>query len=633
MFKLRATPHMKDKELIHALNQSSTSATLSSAIKSGSMASETGSMTFDAGLSSKPNASDASLPTRHMSSIYVLIASATIMLERRISYIAQPNRPQPLGIVKKLLLRLPVIIMLVYLLSHFWSLSMEHELPEYLHISFLVFFMLHCIDHIVTGLILTLEFGRSELDLNHQHSPDFIEWVGTLYLATATLNLEQSPVVGMIIIELHKLLLMSLLDTADCLAPYRLIPTSIMGLAHVGFKVWWSVVKRDGGVPVIFWLSGIPELFLVTLLVILSLVYVVSYLVMSGDMRFDITQLLDGVTLRDDFKVAIRKFAILISQRRSPNSGFSKEFEPIFAPIGIGLPPTELINVHARPTGFRLNLDEQEIRKKSSSWIQLTRSLEMHEVSATIYNSLYMWRCSGLAMLRPILFAMEKVLRRLFTDRNGYVSGDPDKTALLYRDGGYESGQDESDFDFTLDESDVSSEWSSVMDDHDILDAISDSRVDNAEETVHGDDDELYKEIFWLAQDMQPCGNDAHSTDACTENLQNQKSNAMITSASLISFGQILQLANSENGVMTRSRRQPRPIEGRRSRPGDDEPQAISIRNCVVCYQEPRQIVLRPCGCLCLCDTGCREALALRDYKECPCCRRVVKGYQRIYEP
>ncbi|KAJ1339383.1 hypothetical protein BSLG_005994 [Batrachochytrium salamandrivorans] len=198
-----------------------------------------------------------------------------------------------------------------------------------------------------------------ERRISYIAQPNRLNHLGTLYLATATLNLEQSPVV-----------------------------------------VWYR--------GQLFAMSGI-------------------------DMRFDITQLLDGVTLRDDFKVAIRKFAILISQRRSPNSGFSKEDSP---------------KVEFLDTADTI--------------------VEMHEVSATIYNSLYV-AMFGLAMLRPILFAMEKVLRRLFTDRNGYVSGDPDKTALLYRDGGYESGQDESDFDFTLDESDVSSEWSSVMDDHDIL--------------------------------------------------------------------------------------------------------------------------------------------------------------------
>ncbi|KAJ2908764.1 hypothetical protein GGI21_002558 [Coemansia aciculifera] len=51
---------------------------------------------------------------------------------------------------------------------------------------------------------------------------------------------------------------------------------------------------------------------------------------------------------------------------------------------------------------------------------------------------------------------------------------------------------------------------------------------------------------------------------------------------------------------------------------------------CVVCWKSPRCVMLRPCRCLCLCNE-CRAALALRDFDHCPCCRRVVVGYSRVY--
>ncbi|KAF8844547.1 hypothetical protein BDN67DRAFT_962924 [Paxillus ammoniavirescens] len=58
-------------------------------------------------------------------------------------------------------------------------------------------------------------------------------------------------------------------------------------------------------------------------------------------------------------------------------------------------------------------------------------------------------------------------------------------------------------------------------------------------------------------------------------------------------------------------------------------------RNCVICIVEPRQIICWPCRCLALCD-DCRENLATRTSSSkhtCPCCRRNVEGYSKIYIP
>ncbi|KAF9246244.1 hypothetical protein BU15DRAFT_85024 [Melanogaster broomeanus] len=58
-------------------------------------------------------------------------------------------------------------------------------------------------------------------------------------------------------------------------------------------------------------------------------------------------------------------------------------------------------------------------------------------------------------------------------------------------------------------------------------------------------------------------------------------------------------------------------------------------RHCVICTAEPRQIICWPCRCLALCD-DCRENLATRSPASkhaCPCCRRNVEGYSKIYIP
>ncbi|KAJ1735421.1 hypothetical protein LPJ72_001889 [Coemansia sp. Benny D160-2] len=51
---------------------------------------------------------------------------------------------------------------------------------------------------------------------------------------------------------------------------------------------------------------------------------------------------------------------------------------------------------------------------------------------------------------------------------------------------------------------------------------------------------------------------------------------------------------------------------------------------CVVCWANTRCVMLRPCRCLCLCNE-CRVALVARNFDHCPCCRRGVAGYSRVY--
>ena len=53
---------------------------------------------------------------------------------------------------------------------------------------------------------------------------------------------------------------------------------------------------------------------------------------------------------------------------------------------------------------------------------------------------------------------------------------------------------------------------------------------------------------------------------------------------------------------------------------------------CVVCQQNPRNVLIWPCGCLSLCD-DCRLGLAARNYSNCVCCRSDVTAYSRLYVP
>ncbi|KAI1791748.1 hypothetical protein LXA43DRAFT_888675 [Ganoderma leucocontextum] len=67
----------------------------------------------------------------------------------------------------------------------------------------------------------------------------------------------------------------------------------------------------------------------------------------------------------------------------------------------------------------------------------------------------------------------------------------------------------------------------------------------------------------------------------------------------------------------------------------DEDPASQNAHVCVICTVEPRDIICWPCRCLALCD-DCRNNLASRSSASkhtCPCCRRSVEGYSKIYIP
>lgn len=53
---------------------------------------------------------------------------------------------------------------------------------------------------------------------------------------------------------------------------------------------------------------------------------------------------------------------------------------------------------------------------------------------------------------------------------------------------------------------------------------------------------------------------------------------------------------------------------------------------CVVCQDEPRTVLLWPCGCLGLCDE-CRVIMATRNFTNCVCCRTPTEAFSRLYVP
>ncbi|KAJ2781060.1 hypothetical protein H4R18_003107 [Coemansia javaensis] len=177
---------------------------------------------------------------------------------------------------------------------------------------------------------------------------------------------------------------------------------------------------------------------------------------------------------------------------------------------------------------------------------------------------------------------------------------------------------DESDYDYVCAASDES-------------DGPSDTDTD-----ADADGDSLVGETAWLLGDaLEGAGGDRLAAAVAFMArllLDREGSGGVMTRsmcarqlASPLGVGQLLgpaPFAHAETETLAQL------IQARRqiaAAPADD-----SRALCVVCWASARCVMLRPCRCLCLCN-DCRVALAVRSFDHCPCCRRPVAGYSRVY--
>jgi hypothetical protein len=178
-------------------------------------------------------------------------------------------------------------------------------------------------------------------------------------------------------------------------------------------------------------------------------------------------------------------------------------------------------------------------------------------------------------------------------------------------------------------ESDVDSDYDPMQIEGDYDDTSSES--EDYDSSLEDENAQLCEEIVSLTRDLN-------------ETIQSSNSSADLSGLGTI--GQIFKLLNQPKQLITRSQVKSLNHAGISNQiiPDSFSPlksssdlfslgdSNFSARKCVVCKSDIRCIVLRPCGCLCLCD-DCRIALAARKFKDCPCCRASVSGYSRIYEP
>ncbi|KAI8895624.1 hypothetical protein BC833DRAFT_600684 [Globomyces pollinis-pini] len=448
---------------------------------------------------------------------------------------------------------------------------------------YVVFFLLTCIDAVIHAVLHHF--------LNHSHMPfephNMLEWGTACYFASAANPQLQTVIKELMIFQLLLIILLNTFGILNLLHRFRIVPTSIIGFAKIIHFVHLVVIRRQW-YPMMFYLEMLAETLILIHIVLYTLIQLLGNWI-SGTTSTNSTMFFN-INLSDDwnsvFKNWVERFALLAN-----DTGFKNQLDPILFPIGLGLPPSLFIDLKTKVNPFHNNLMNQW--KQKSDFINpknqnLTRVL-------SLWNSM---------LSIPLIFIYKHLLKsinfilKLFVHRN--------VTPI--------HSESDDDSDYQPDEDQTDNEWT----DEDDQEFIETTENNNSQITTNSrlDEDsdnlELYKELFELAKD-----NYNHSNQLRNENPMS------------------MYHALFQNQDMKRQKRS-RFTNNRSSTPStptiSNPSYSSDVRSCVVCQTDQRCIVLRPCGCLSLCD-DCRHAMATRHSHLCPCCRTTVIGYQKIYQP
>ena len=298
-------------------------------------------------------------------------------------------------------------------------------------------------------------------------------------------------------------------------------------------------------------------------------------------------------SLEEDFGIAILSL-VQLSIDMTQLVGFRFPMEPIYVPLPLsfaaspdgcgdgsdGGSSSGRYPLRSR-TGFRRRIQSEPITNSSSlkEWRDLFLPLETRWIFATrlvqgLWRRIYH---PGLSSIKP----SDALVQR--NQQQGQEEEEEEEMDLDYHD---DPGSDDDDDIKEDDHSD------------DDIDDIDDDESVHSDYTT--DPRELYEELFFLRQDQEEWRDEEEYGAAAH---YHPSASAAAAAARTTSTSSSTIISSSE-----------------------------MARLCVVCASEPRDIVLFPCRCLCLCD-GCREEMGNRVYQRCPTCRKQVDGYSKIYMP
>ncbi|CAG8661059.1 18043_t:CDS:2, partial [Cetraspora pellucida] len=449
------------------------------------------------------------------------------VLNNRINAIVTPRNPRPLPKTTRLLIRLPCFYLMakssLVLLSRLaiGAMCLQPYFSQWL-----------------------LDYGAGYTD--HQALWLCLKALSAIYVMKAFHSSQSNTDLLLIaILEIFDIFLLEVLYLHPRGIQYRLIPTTIIGVAGIIHYAYALLTKSDT-YPMLQSFARFPELALIAIIIICVTLHVIAYIVTGGNVRR--TFFLDArsmPSLHEDYTMALYRIGTIVIET-SRVDGFRNELSPIAVPLGT-------IFERSKKKKPRLSVDSSSKRKPTCGYDN--EQQDTNDLISTESNSgprrVIVWTNFVFQIIQVIVEAIMRVISWFKSFCNGRQPA-PNNTPQ------YNSSIDGND----LREHEELQQSTSFASTSNVLSTSSSSNILSTMQSI-------------LTHLM-------YSTPLTRTQYRRLTQNSMSStpdeSAALLAL-----------------------IHERRA-PCELTSQPITDRVCVVCHGEARQCLLKPCGCFALCN-------------------------------
>ncbi|CAG8553783.1 6315_t:CDS:2 [Paraglomus occultum] len=570
------------------------------------------------------------------------------VLNNRINAIIAPRTPRPLPTYIRLAIRLPCFYLMIksalvliaciaderqwtqeYMGSLLKGYSMEYTDAQALWL---------CLKSL-SAVYVMKQFHSSMENRSlpgREQATNLYEWALLFHLYVSNRH-PNTDLLLIALLELLDIMLLEILYIHPRGIQYRLIPTSfvgILGIVHYAYALRY----RSDTYPLLQSIARFPELALIGIIIMCTILHGVAIVVTGGNVRrrffLDARTL---PTLNQDYTMALYQVGTACVEATRID-GFRNELNPVAVPMGTIFEANRKKSKKAnkrRPTcGFdNEQLDDSGVSLSPPEQDDNPQRFTL--LSNFSYQLLQTVSAFGGWILEFVPFINFGRARRQHITPSSASSVAATAAALqAVQQSLYHNSETEVDVEEELYNNFLQNE---TIDDQDDDEYNEDSQTaegsleDEEQDDIVDDVGEVYTELLSLGSDIR-------------EQIHNPASN-LGNSSGLQLF--ITHLVHSPVLTRTQYRRltQTPPASAvydeaaalltlmeERQAVSDTLTNPITDRLCVICHTEPRQCLLKPCRCFAICD-DCRQAMAQKRFKKCPCCRSDVEGYCRIYVP
>ncbi|CAG8509867.1 932_t:CDS:2, partial [Gigaspora rosea] len=509
---------------------------------------------------------------------HLYLAIFVNVLNNRINAIVTPRNPRPLPKTTRLLIRLPCFYLMakssLVLLSR---LAIGAMCLQPYFSQWLLDYGAGYTDHQALWLCLKAFLpGREQSATLYEYALLFH------YFCNVSPGQSNTDLLLIAILEILDIFLLEVLYLHPRGIQYRLIPTTIIGVAGIIHYAYALLAKSDT-YPMLQSFARFPELALIAIIIICVTLHVIAYIVTGGNVRR--TFFLDArsmPSLHEDYTMALYRIGTIVIET-SRVDGFRNELSPIAVPLGT-------IFERSKKKKPRLSVDSSSKRKPTCGYDN--EQQDTNDLISTESNGgprrVIVWTNFVFQIIQVFVEAIIRIINWFKSFCNGRQPT-----------------------------SNNTPQYNNNMDGADDIDW----------------DEEIYQsdELLLLGNDLreheeqQPSTSFASTSSVISASSSASTSNILSTMQSILTHLMYsTPLTRLQYRRLTQNSMSSTPDESaallalihERRISYESTSQPITDRVCVVCHGEARQCLLKPCGCFALCNEVCQLIPFLQFKKE-----------------